>query len=272
VKHIPDEVKEVIDKHIEMIEKQLPNFLEAYYIYGSISLGSFNYGFSDIDFVVVAGREITDMDINILKVIHKEIKKKFPKTDLMGLYLMENDLQAQYESRKTSLCFIDGTYKGLQKFDKDSIDAYQLKKYGLTIKGKNIDNFNYEVNWDKLIFKMKDNLNSYWLGWVNSSKKIPSIKYISLFVSLKTIEWGVLGVSRLYYTFKEKDITSKVGAGEYALQKLPQKWHKIINESMRLRSGIKKSYYSSIFVRRNDALDYVNYIIQESNRLFSSEK
>ncbi|MDZ5016954.1 DUF4111 domain-containing protein, partial [Clostridium perfringens] len=69
------------------------------------------------------------------------------------------------------------------------------------------------------------------------------------FVSLNIIEWGVLGVSRLYYTFKERDITSKIGAGEYALQNLPERWHKIINESMRLRKGNKKSFYNSIFER-----------------------
>jgi hypothetical protein len=83
------------------------------------------------------------------------------------------------------------------------------------------------------------------------------------------IEWGVLGVSRLYYTFKEKDMTSKVGAGEYALKNVPQEWHKIINESMRLRKGNKKSYYNSIVKRRNDALKYIDYIIQESNKFLS---
>lgn len=68
---------------------------------------------------------------------------------------------------------------------------------------------------------MRDNLNSYWLKWVNSCRRFTSIGYIALLVSLKTIEWGVLGVSRLYYTFNEKNITSKVGAGEYALKTVP---------------------------------------------------
>lgn len=47
-------------------------------------------------------------------------------------------------------------------------------------------------------------------------------------------------ISRLYYTFRERNLISKVGAGEYGLQVVPQKWHKIIKESMRLQKDNKK--------------------------------
>lgn len=106
---------------------------------------------------------------------------------------------------------------------------------------------------------------------MNSSRRFSSIKFLCLFVSLKSIEWGVLGVTRLYYTFREKGMTSKVGAGEYGLKKLPERWHKIINEAMRLRKGNKKSYYSSIIERRNDTLAYIEYIIEECNQLVDEQ-
>ena len=227
---------------------------------------------SDIDFIAAVKRNVTETDINILKEIHRDIKKKFPKTDLMGLYVMKNDLETLHENMKTCPSFIDGVYKGLKKFEKNSIDAYQLKRYGITIKGQNIEELDYTVNWDILICNMRDNLNTYWLGWMNDCKKFASRKYIGLYISLGMIEWVVLGVSRLYYTFKERDMTSKVGAGEYALRTVPQKWHKIINEAMRLRKVNKKFYYKSIFERRKDILDYVEFIIQESNNLFNESK
>jgi hypothetical protein len=267
VSSIPEKANEVLKEHLDMLESKLPNLLESYYIYGSIALNAFNYGLSDIDFIAVIKRKATETDITVLKEIHIDIKKKFPKTDLMGLYLIKSDFQSQHEDKKTCLSFIDGVYKGLEKFDKNSIDAYQLKKYGITIKGQSIDEFDYTVNWDTLIYNMRDNLNTYWLSWENDCKKFPSRKYIGLYINLAMIEWVILGVSRLYYTFKERDITSKLGAGEYALQTVPKKWHKIVNEAMRLRTGNKKSYYKSIFERRNDALGYIDFIIQESNDL-----
>jgi len=41
---------------------------------------------------------------------------------------------------------------------------------------------------------------------------------------------------------------------------------------MRLRKDKKKSYYRSIFARRNDAIGYIDYVIQESNGLFDNRK
>ena len=86
-----------------------------------------------------------EIDVNILKEIHREIKRKYPKTDLMGLYVMKNDLQSQHINKKTCLSFIDGEYKGLEKFEKNSIDAYQLKKYGITIEGQSLEKFDYTI-------------------------------------------------------------------------------------------------------------------------------
>ena len=42
--NIPEEAKEILKEHLDLLESKLPNLLEAYYIYGSISLGAFNYG------------------------------------------------------------------------------------------------------------------------------------------------------------------------------------------------------------------------------------
>lgn len=166
------------------------------------------------------------------------------------------------------LRFNEGKFFGHTKFAKNSIDAFQLKKYGIPIKGQPIEEASYTVDWDILIMNMGKNLNTYWLSWWSGSKKFPSIKYFELLFSLKAVEWGVLGVSRLYYTFNENDMISKVGAGEYALKNVPQKWHKIIHESMRLRNGNKKLLYTSIFERRKDALDYIEFMIHRCNNLF----
>jgi predicted nucleotidyltransferase len=272
MKNLPNIVKEIIDDHIKTIEAYLPNFLGSYYIYGSVSLGAFDYNKSDIDFIVVIKRKATETDINILKKIHGELHKKFRKTSLDGMYLLKEDVASLKDKSEIScLRFNDGEFKGFEKFDRNSIDAFQLLKHGITVKGQDIERLDYTVDFDILLSKMRDNLNTYWLNWLNGCRRFPSIKYLGLLVSQNLIEWGVLGVSRQYYTFMEADITSKVKAGEYALQKVPQKWHKIIKESMRLRKHNTKSYYNSIFERRNDALDYINFIIKESNGLFDKK-
>lgn len=270
--HIPTRIKEVLNVYFDLFESKLPHLLESYYLYGSTSLGEYYEGQSDIDFIAVMKREMNEAEIHILKEIHHEMQKGFPHSILDGLYLLNDDLETV--SKTTNLCpyFNDGKLQGFKKFDHNSIDAFQLKKYGITVKGEKIENVNFDVNWDVLIENMRMNLNTYWRGWTNDCKKFLTLKYIGIFFNLGMIEWGVLGVSRLFYTFREKDITTKVGAGEYALRTVPQKWHKIINESMRLRKGNKKSFYKSIFERRKEALAYMEFIIQECNHLLVENK
>ncbi|ADL50071.1 aminoglycoside adenylyltransferase domain-containing protein [Clostridium cellulovorans] len=270
--YIPEEAKEIINNNIESLEAVLPDFLESYHIYGSISLGAFNTKESDIDFIAITKRKAMEKDIDILKNLHINIKKKFPKKSLDGMYLFKDDIEALNKKDSPCLRFNDGNFEGIVPFLRDSIDAFQLKKYGINIKGQSAKSLDYSVNFNILINNMYENLNTYWLNWMNKCKKFPSMDYINLLVNLKEIEWGVLGVSRLYYTFLEKDMTSKVGAGEYALKVFPQRWHKIINESMRLRKGVKTSYYSSLLQRRNDAIAYMDFVIGESNKGLSQNR
>ena len=56
------------------------------------------------------------------------------------------------------------------------------------------------------------------------------------------------------------------------MKEVPERWHKRINEAMRLRTGNKKPYYRSIFKRRKDALEYIEFIIKESNNLVKESK
>ncbi|MDF2841500.1 MAG: hypothetical protein K0Q99_2272, partial [Clostridia bacterium] len=179
---IPQKVNELLNVYFKLFEEKLPNLLQDYYIYGSVSLGAFDYGYSDIDFIAVMKRAATEVDIAILKEIHGAMRKKFPKTDLMGMYLTNNDLQLHNQNTKSCPCFIDGVFKGLEKFEKNSIDAYQLKKYGICMKGQNVSELDYIVDWDILIHDMRDNLNSYWLNWRNRCEKLFTIKYIGSFV------------------------------------------------------------------------------------------
>ncbi len=273
MKNIPEKVKEITGEHIRLIKSYLPGFLESYYIYGSVSMGAFDFGHSDVDFIAVVKGKADGADIDALKKIHRELQGRFQKTILDGIYLFKDDVESlQNNSTIPCLRFNDGVFKGCKTFDKNSVDAYELIRYGITVKGQETRELKYTVDFDILIHKMRDNLNTYWRHWCMKCRKFPSVNFFGLFIAKRAVEWGVLGVSRLYYTFRERDIISKVGAGEYALKSVPSRWHKIIEESMRFRKGIKKTYYNSVFERRNDALGYMDYMINECNMLFEQGK
>ncbi len=106
---------------------------------------------------------------------------------------------------------------------------------------------------------MKNNMNTYWRNWIKKSSKLLSRDSI-LLLSPERVEWGVLGVARQFYSFNEGGIASKTEAGKWALTKVPEKYHKILQEALNIRSG-GKGGYSSRFRRRKDTLEFMNYIL-----------
>ncbi|WP_226537399.1 aminoglycoside adenylyltransferase domain-containing protein [Fictibacillus halophilus] len=264
---IPDAINEVLKIYFERLEEKLPNVLESFYLFGSVSLGAYQDGMSDIDFYAVVKRKLTDADIDVLKQVHLEMKKEYPKPGLDGMYVTKEDLDGRNEGVQSCPYFNEGKLQMYRSFHRNWIDAYQLKTYGIVIKGLPIETYHIPEDWKQLKKNLVGNISSYWMNWTKRCESVTSLQFPGLFVSGSMIEWGVLGVTRLFYSIKEEGIISKVGAGEYALYTVPEKYHPILQEAIRIRKGNKKSLYRSIFKRRKDALDYMKYMIEECNSL-----
>ena len=73
------------------------------------------------------------------------------------------------------------------------------------------------------------------------------------------IQWTVLGVLRQWYTH---DIASKTEAGAHALTHLPHRWHRLIEEALRIREQTTGALYSSRIGWAIDAVRFVDYVIQ----------
>jgi hypothetical protein len=80
----------------------------------------------------------------------------------------------------------------------------------------------------------RDNLATYWSPWLASLDRLATRDDIAALIDEAT-EWGVLGVTRLHYTLATGVVTSKRGAGDYALDTFSQKWHPIVEEAIRIR-------------------------------------
>lgn len=258
---IPNAITPLLDSYLSAFDQEMPNFLIGWYLHGSIVLGAFDPHRSDIDFIAVVSRRCTTEDIASLKSIHQHLAKQYPDWQLEGSYLQTTDLGKFADSIEPCPYYHDGVLHPSGHHDINAVTWWILKNKGLTLRGENAQDLDFSVNWDSLITQMRQNLNSYWLKWTTDPTRILSLLFDD------NIQWAVLGVLRQFYTFQEHTITSKSGAGEYALQKLPVEWHPIIQEALNIRNQSDKRLFRTRISRMIKARRFIKHIIHTSNSM-----
>jgi hypothetical protein len=254
---IPPATRPLLTEYLAALKRELPGFVSACYIHGSIALDAFHQAKSDIDFIAVISRRATAQDIGKLKRIHRDIKQTHPGWALEGGYLQPEDLGGTEESVTPFPFYHDGRFNSAGHFDLNDITWWVLKHHGITLLGSPAQELPYNVDWDLLIKRMGQNLNTYWKSWTTSPRKMADM------LEDEGVEWAVLGVLRQFYTFRERDITSKTGAGLYALDHVPETWHKIVREALRIRDGKEGTFYPAAPRRALITVGFLRYVIRE---------
>ncbi|MEN6470459.1 MAG: aminoglycoside adenylyltransferase domain-containing protein [Clostridiaceae bacterium] len=238
------------------------------YLTGSAVLGDWHYGKSDLDFTVVTNDPIARETVALLEKQIKSLESKRPSVKLEIQYIPVSILGKCKEEVEPILAYHDKKHS-MSYFNFNPVTWYTLEKYGAVVWGKPIGSFNLKTTKDELSAYVYENVNTYWRAWGSSAAKIFTKKGVLSFTDW-AVEWCVCGLSRMYYTLREQDITSKCGALDYMLDKLPQEYQGILKEAkaIRLRSGQK--FFSSRAGRRRSMLKYVDHVIDLCQRSYRS--
>lgn len=264
-REIPEIILPLLDEYKQIIAKFVPSLADACYLHGSIALNAFNERLSDIDFVTVLRRNPTSQEIIHLKTIHQIISSRYPNWKLDGSYLQWNDLGRLADAIAPSPYVADGVFHPQGYRDINLVTWWVLKHYGIAILGASPQASTFTVSWDELVARMHDNLNSYWRSWTRSPIRLSQL------LTDYGVQWAVLGVLRLWYAFCENEITSKTGAGRYALSHLSGRWHPIVREAINLRDGSQQKLYASRILRAYEAVKFLDYIIWLCNERLQTE-
>jgi len=256
---IPQPIQPLLDEYLTLLEHDLPGLVTGFYLVGSIALDAFSERLSDVDFLAVVSRRCTDYDLERLASIHQQIARKLSQWPMEGNYLQWADLGKLDEALSLYPFYYEGNLHPSGHHDADSVLWWVLKTHGIAIIGPEPETLPFVVDWDVLIARMRENLNTYWIKFTINPRRMLWL------LTDDGIQWAVLGVLRQFYTFEEHDITSKTGAGEYALTHLPAKWHQLIREAIKFREQSVASLYNSKFVRAMDTVRFLKYVIDSCN-------
>ncbi|MEA0565872.1 nucleotidyltransferase domain-containing protein [Lysinibacillus irui] len=258
-------VQTILNEYLTRLNKQIPNTLEGLYLHGSIALNAYSEGSSDIDFIAVINRPLTELDVKEIANLHKALNQKYKGTVMDGCYLLVEDVGKDESEIKNCLYVNDGKIKWSNE-GVNPITWWILKNKGITILGTSIDTYDFNVN-DKILndYILK-NMNTYWANRLKARKKYQSMSILlpNKLIDLE-VEWSITGMLRQFYTLQEREIVSKVEASKYALKKLPERWHNIIKDAISIREGSNIRYYNSKKQRINDMIQCMDYILNTSN-------
>ncbi|WP_248926434.1 nucleotidyltransferase domain-containing protein [Paenibacillus hamazuiensis] len=269
IEKLPEVVDTTMRKLCESLQNLLPNTIESVYVYGSTALNAYIEGSSDIDFLAIVNRTLLQSDIELITKAHEEVEQALPDSDIMGAYIRREDLGRSVGEIPPVPTYHDKKLQSDGNGDLNPVTWWVMREHGICVYGQRTP-FNFELSSDKLIDYVIENMNTYWSDWIArleqklnwenlSEHAVPSEKLDF------AVEWCVLGMLRQYYSIRECNVTSKIGAGEYGLKVLPERWHGLIREAIAIKRRESGSVYTSQKSRLDDLIKLLRFIHSESN-------
>lgn len=253
---VPAPIQPVLAEYRALLERDTFALVAGCYLHGSIALAAFDPAVSDIDFVAVLSHPCNPEELHTLADIHQTLAETYPQWQMEGSYLQLTDLGRPADEIAPHPCFHDGKFNPTGKHDINPVTWWLLKTQGIPLFAPPPDELPFNIEWEIVRAYIYDNLNTYWRTWAYSPR------YLLALHTDWAIEWAILGVLRLHYSLQTNQMTSKVGAGEYGLQTLPSKWHRLIQEAVRLRQRQPHSRYPFRLQRTIEAVRFLRMVIR----------
>jgi Domain of unknown function (DUF4111)/Nucleotidyltransferase domain len=263
---LPPIVRQVADTYLGLADAEAPGLVEGLYLVGSVALDDFRPHTSDIDFVAVTSRELSAEDLSALRRVHAGLVARHRRPYFDGSYVTWSALSADPALARTGADCHEGWLRARAGTGCDPVAWHTLAGHGVAVRGPRPADLEVWTDQEALAAWTHRNLDDYWRRCLRHASRLLSGRGLWCLTAAGPA-WGVLGVSRLHYTLATGRITSKTGAGRYAREAFEQRWHRIIDECLRIRCAQDgPSRYGHPLTRRRDALHFVAMAIDEAHR------
>lgn len=163
---IPHNVTIIMEKLGNELQKRLGNKLTAIYLYGSTVLNAYIPGTSDIDFIVLVREPLSTTDLQEIREAHKEVERQFPGADIMGAYLLSEDLgEVSNKIAPYPTYYNKQFHPDSQGADINPVTWWILRSHGVCIFGQEVP-LTYVTQAEELVRYTAANMSSYWVGWI----------------------------------------------------------------------------------------------------------
>lgn len=232
-----------------MLDRTNPGGVSGFYLMGSIALGDYRPGHSDIDFLAIV--EPT-FDVSALVDVHLELAEICRPLHCDGIYLKRHELSAA--PCGTGPSAREGRVTLQSSDERHPVTWLTLLRHGKVLRGPIPDRTWIAADIHAAIAYSLQNARSYWRPWLDGHRQSAGV---AAGFDDGAVEWGALGIARLHALIATGRIESKTGAGLHALAAFPHH-SQIIREALRIRDGRRSSLYASKISRSNDFVRFLD--------------
>jgi len=231
---LPEPVRELVDGHLRAVDRAAPGLVESLYLTGSLALGDYRHGVSDVDFLAVTARPLDGEDLVAVAAAHRDLPE-LPHLD--GIYLDRSVLRDMPDSDDVVPHSVNGVFHTDQPCGElNPILWLGLTRHSIPVRGPAPGTLGLHVDPDRLRVWSLANLKGYWQPLAGQIREAVSGRADDAPAAGGGVAWAVLGPARLHYTLATGDVTSKTGAGNYAADRFPE-WTDLVGRALAWRDG-----------------------------------
>jgi Domain of unknown function (DUF4111)/Nucleotidyltransferase domain len=243
---LPEPAETVVARFLARLDRALPGVVTGFYVVGSIALGGFRPGRSDIDFVAVIDRPLTVRELTSLRRVHRRScadgaialiirpPRSWPLV-CNGVFLRRADLAAPPQAASVVASQSGERFRVGRGFDVNPVTWWTLAHAGITVRGNPARTLPLHVDEAALRAWTAANLTAYWRPWADAMASdgpaAARIRLRSLGVRRMAAS-GVLSAARMHATIRTGSVITKDQAGEYALGEFGSPWHPVIRDAL----------------------------------------
>ncbi|MBV9422127.1 MAG: DUF4111 domain-containing protein [Solirubrobacterales bacterium] len=263
-----------VEDLLERLDWALSGRVVGFYVVGSVCLGAFRPGRSDIDFVAVLDWDLKRDELARLRAVHvgrwlsalgrdTALRGRWPLV-CNGIYVRRTDLANSSLTTTPIAGFVAGHFEVAPDsgFDVNPVTWHLLANDGIAIRGEDPARLQIHTDIQELRRWSLENLNRHWRQWARRRMDIRALPR-------RAVAAGVLGAARLHCTVATGTITTKEAGAEYALETFDREWHPLIGDALAFwRDCPTPATYRFRPIRRHqDASDFVAMVIDQANLL-----
>lgn len=249
-----DDVNEVLGLLSTELLKILGKKLVALYLTGSLSYGDFDYGSSDIDFLVILTKELTVKQLEVIKEMHNCIGQKVPywAKRLEGSYIPQEWLISTKRPLGKRPYVNRGIVNMYPYGNEWFLNIFVLYECGITLVGQDLKKLIQPVDIKDIREASKKNLLEEWE---------PKLKEKNLFIqtgydSSHLQAYAILTMCRILHRAKIDTIASKREASLWVKNTYGKQWSGLIEKAENWEHGIKLD-------KQEETKAFIRFVIKE---------